>query len=224
MDVISGVLRTFPGEAEGGNSSNSEDDAFVSAKDAVAGSQIVTTDHFQNTCIREVFYTFIDADLSRVRSLTGSDDDEHSLGEITSTEDPTYCTDESLETTAEDGKNRVAHPNPKASRTSHFFTFRVIFPTRKHVTNMDRRHFLSAAGGVLVSGCFAGGTPDTASPTVRGPSTGSADHLGDFILWNDDDEQHTLSVTVEGGGDVFRDTNRTLSPGSSGGISNRIDR
>ena len=89
---------------------------------------------------------------------------------------------------------------------------------------MDRRHFLSAAGGVLVSGCFAGGTADTASPTVRGPSTGSADHLGDLILWNDDDEQHTLSVTVEGGGDVFRDTNRTLSPGSSGGVSNRIDR
>ena len=53
---------------------------------------------------KEVFHTFIDADLSRVRSLTGSDDDERSLGEITSTEDPTYCTDESLEATAEDEK------------------------------------------------------------------------------------------------------------------------
>lgn len=89
---------------------------------------------------------------------------------------------------------------------------------------MDRRHFLSAAGGVLLAGCFAEETPYTASPSVRGPTTGSAEHLGDFVLWNDDDTQHTLSVTIKGGDTVYVDTNRTLSPGASGGVSNQIDR
>lgn len=119
------------GLADGGNTSNPEDDAFVSPKDAVAGDSGVTTDHFRNTCCQEVFHTFIDKDLPAVQSLTGSDNNEHSLGEVTKqgvtpmatgyentyagegvcsltqgvsgyTQDPTYCTNQSLEATAED--------------------------------------------------------------------------------------------------------------------------
>ena len=119
------------GRADGGNTSNPEEDAFVSAKDAVAGSHFGSTGNFQNTCLHEVFHTFIDKDLSRVQSLMGPSNSEHSLGEVNDsgatpmivgyrdeyggegtcsldqgvsgyTQSPTYCTNQSLEATAED--------------------------------------------------------------------------------------------------------------------------
>jgi len=62
------------GRADGGNSSNSEDDAFVDQKDAVSeGGE----DDSGNVAIQETFHTFLDKDLD------DNVDNEHELGTIT---------------------------------------------------------------------------------------------------------------------------------------------
>jgi hypothetical protein len=107
-----------------------------------------------------------------------------------------------------------------------------------------RRRALRALGLVFVSGC-AGSANDapsatppatdrtTATPTrMRTPTPtapqssgpGPVPHLGDVVLWNDDDTPHTLSLTVRRDGTHVRTLVRELAPGASTRVPNPIDR
>jgi len=105
-----------------------------------------------------------------------------------------------------------------------------------------RRRALRALGLVFVAGC-AGSANDTPSETPTAtdrttptrtetpaptapPSTGPgrAPHLGDVVLWNDDDTPHTLSLTVRRDDTHVRTIVRELAPGASTRVPNPIDR
>lgn len=106
------------------------------------------------------------------------------------------------------------------------FTFRLKGP------GMERRHFLGVVGGSLVSGCLGGGTTGTSSrtaegtvsPTADATITGSATNLGDFVLWNDDDESHTVSLVVKRRKELILDIRQPLDPDNYERISNPIDK
>jgi len=101
-----------------------------------------------------------------------------------------------------------------------------------------RRGLLRAGGFALVSviaGCSGdepAASPDRPSPSptrrpTETPSSTSGDrapHLGDFVLWNDDDTPHTLSLTVRRAGTHVLTITRQLDPGASTRVPNPIDR
>lgn len=89
---------------------------------------------------------------------------------------------------------------------------------------MNRRHLLGVWCGILFSGCLGGSAPGTASPTVQGPVTGSAAHLGAFVLWNDDDEPHTLTLTVRTDEAVVGRTRHTVQPETTTEVPNPVGR
>lgn len=69
-------------------------------------------------------------------------------------------------------------------------------------------------------------TPETgteAEPRSTASRT-DAQYVGDFVLWNDDDRRHTVSLTVRRGDETVVDTQRTLSAGESTRIANPIER
>lgn len=73
-------------------------------------------------------------------------------------------------------------------------------------------------GGLAVSGSLHG---ETDGGGARSP--GPANHLGDFVLWNDDDEPHTISLTVERDGETLAEWSRTLEPDASTRVPNPIE-
>jgi hypothetical protein len=107
-----------------------------------------------------------------------------------------------------------------------------------------RRRFLRAASLAVagVAGCAGDDAVESASPSpTRSPvetrtwtptptvtatavSGGPAPHLGDFVLWNDDETPHRLSLTVERDGTHLRTITRQLDPGASIRVPNPIDR
>jgi hypothetical protein len=109
-----------------------------------------------------------------------------------------------------------------------------------------RRRFLRTASLAVagVAGCAGDDAADSASPpstrspaeartrtptvtptpTATAASGGPAPHLGDFVLWNDDDTPHRLSLTVERDGAHLRTITRRLDPGASIRVPNPIDR
>ena len=95
---------------------------------------------------------------------------------------------------------------------------------------MNRRGFLAATAALASTGCVArdpAATPSpstTPSPTDAGARSGPANHLGEFVLWNDHDERHTLSLEVRGGGETFLDVERRLDPGAVVRLDNPIER
>lgn len=70
------------GIADGGNSSNPEDDAFVEQKEAVAGAANSSTSGFKNTCIQEAYHTFIDKDKLPSKYFANDHENEHDLGRV----------------------------------------------------------------------------------------------------------------------------------------------
>lgn len=89
---------------------------------------------------------------------------------------------------------------------------------------MNRRGFLATTATLAAAGCVARGPTDTPSPTVEGARSGPANHLGEFVVWNDHDERHTLSLTVRGGGATYLDVEHRLDPGAVVRLDNPIDR
>jgi hypothetical protein len=72
-------------------------------------------------------------------------------------------------------------------------------------------------------------TTTTATPTPEAEprstvSRTDAQYVGDFVLWNDDDRQHTVSLTVRRGDETVLETKRTLGAGESADIPNPIER
>lgn len=84
---------------------------------------------------------------------------------------------------------------------------------------MIRRQFLSVAGGIVLAGCLGSETTGNTSP-----SPGPATHLGDFVLWNDDDEPHALTLTVRQEKEILVESTHTLEPDSSTRIPNSLER
>lgn len=66
-------------------------------------------------------------------------------------------------------------------------------------------------------------TPETGVETETASRT-DAPYVGDFVLWNDDDRQHTVTLTVRRGNETVVDAQRTLSTGGSARIANPIER
>jgi hypothetical protein len=104
---------------------------------------------------------------------------------------------------------------------------------------VNRRRLLvvgaSAAG--LLAGCSgrtsvasptSASTPaDSPTPTDRpgassNPTPRPAPHLGPFVLWNDDDERHRVTLTVSDEGVVVDET-RDLPPGAAADVENPIE-
>jgi len=112
------------------------------------------------------------------------------------------------------------------------------------MTSITRRRLLRTGALGLVSvtaGCSDGATTDPSqwSPvaTTRQPTATStrtrtptahpetaAPHLGDFVLWNDDDTPHVLSLTVHRSDVHVLTIERRLEPGASTRVSNPVDR
>jgi len=70
-------------------------------------------------------------------------------------------------------------------------------------------------------------TAATPTPEAKPRATASrtdAQYVGDFVLWNDDDRRHTVSLTVRRGDETVLETERTLGPGESADVPNPIDR
>ena len=85
---------------------------------------------------------------------------------------------------------------------------------------MKRRQFLGATSGIVLAGCLSGETD-----TAAAPSPGTATHLGDFVLWNDDDEPHALTLTVrQEEEEILVESTQTLEPDSSTQVPNPIER
>lgn len=66
-----------------------DENAFIEEAEAVAGSSSDGGPHFKNICIQEAYHPFIDASLGDVSQITGPNNDEHSLGEVNSSNDVT---------------------------------------------------------------------------------------------------------------------------------------
>lgn len=81
----------------------------------------------------------------------------------------------------------------------------------------NRRGLLLAAGGAALSGCLRSEADGGGS---RSP--GPTNHLGDFVLWNDD-EPHTISLTVERDGETLAESRRTLEPDTSTRVPNPVE-
>jgi len=96
---------------------------------------------------------------------------------------------------------------------------------------MNRRQFFILTGSMAVAGCTEGRTSDSSSPTSSdealssdNEATGPANHLGDFVLWNDDDKTHNLQITIKKDSKILFDVARKLGPNESSEISNPISR
>ena len=67
-------------------------------------------------------------------------------------------------------------------------------------------------------------TTSPTGPPPTDPSTAEpAPHLGQFVLWNDDDDPHRVSLTVGREGRVLVDETRELSPGAAADVENPIE-
>jgi len=85
---------------------------------------------------------------------------------------------------------------------------------------MKRRHFLTLSVISISSGCaglFPEEEPGNEDGTCAPPSTAP------FVLWNDDDAEHTLTLTVRNGDEVLVDATRTLGPDGSREVASPID-
>lgn len=60
------------------------ENAFVEETEAVVGSTTGGGDFFKSIAIQEAYHPFIDPTLSAVQNMTGSNNNEHSLGEVPS--------------------------------------------------------------------------------------------------------------------------------------------
>ncbi|PSQ04204.1 hypothetical protein BRC97_11735 [Halobacteriales archaeon QS_6_71_20] len=92
---------------------------------------------------------------------------------------------------------------------------------------MNRRRLLAGAGGLwsaLAAGCLGGGSVGTPTRTVAGAGTAPADEIGEFVLWNDDDEPHTVTLVVRGGGKVLVRADERLASGASTRVPNPVTR
>ena len=96
---------------------------------------------------------------------------------------------------------------------------------------MNRRQFFTLTGSIVVAGCTEGRISDSSSPTSSdkalpsdNKATGSANHLGDFVLWNDDDKTHNLQITIKKDSKILFDVARKLGPNESSEISNPISK
>lgn len=66
------------------DSGEGSENAFVEEAEAVVGSASGGGGFFKNGAIQEAYHPFIDARLNDVQSITGPNNDEHSLGEVPS--------------------------------------------------------------------------------------------------------------------------------------------
>jgi hypothetical protein len=66
------------------------------------------------------------------------------------------------------------------------------------------------------------GTPTEGPETSPAPTSGSAPHLGRFVLWNDDDERHRVTLVVSAA-DVVVDETRDLPPDTTADVDNPIE-
>ena len=96
---------------------------------------------------------------------------------------------------------------------------------------MNRRQFFTLTGSIVVAGCNERRISNSSSPTSSdkalssdNEATGSANHLGDFVLWNDDDKTHNLQITIKKDSKILFDVARKLGPNESSEISNPISR
>lgn len=115
---------------------------------------------------------------------------------------------------------------------------------------MDRRTFVLAAGGVIfsIAGCLqtsnrssnnadseqtgsattkqresvTAPTKPTTTPSHSETTVGNAPYVGKFVLWNDDNKPHLLSVSVTKEELTLLKTTRKLTPDSSIHIDNLI--
>ncbi|AUV81744.1 hypothetical protein C2R22_08850 [Salinigranum rubrum] len=69
----------------------------------------------------------------------------------------------------------------------------------------------------------AGDAPPTDSSPTDPPTAAPASHLGWFVLWNDDDEPHRVTLTVSREARVILDETRDLSPGAAADVENPIE-
>jgi hypothetical protein len=65
-------------------------------------------------------------------------------------------------------------------------------------------------------------TPTDGPDVSSNPTPRPAPHLGPFVLWNDDDERHRVTLTVSDDSVVVDET-RDLSPGDAADVENPIE-
>lgn len=82
-----GISTNFNGGVA--DSGSYDENAFAAEAEAVVGSTSGDDALYRNLAIQEAFHPFIDSSLSGVESMLGSDNNEHSLGEIDTYADKT---------------------------------------------------------------------------------------------------------------------------------------
>ena len=88
----------------------------------------------------------------------------------------------------------------------------------------SRRTVLTCVGdGVVASAsCTEGGSQSTTTDGTSPTTVDDASHLGDFVVWNDDDTRHGVTLRVRRGSESIADVTRTFDPDESVEVANPI--
>ena len=88
---------------------------------------------------------------------------------------------------------------------------------------MKRRQFSGVVIGAVLSGCVGSSATSTSSPSADETPNNPAKYLGDFVLWNDDNEPHTITLGIQGDGEKIMNTNEMLESGAYTRVTNPIE-
>jgi hypothetical protein len=88
---------------------------------------------------------------------------------------------------------------------------------------MKRRQFFGVTIGAVLSGCVGGSANDAPSSTTDAAPNSPANHLGDFVLWNADEEPHTITLIIRRDGEEMMNTTQTVQSGTSTRVANPIE-